>query len=98
MKKSPRISARFIRQHAGNRCIEIRKGKFKNVMSQAGVEMGRWAWCSDACDFDHTGTRPLLANAIFQARDLRLREGRLRASLAATVAKIAQSDMQPVVK
>jgi len=30
-------------------------GKFRNVAEQAGVEMGRWAWSSDAWDFDHDG-------------------------------------------
>ena len=30
-------------------------GKFQNVSEKAGVEMGRWAWASDAWDFDHDG-------------------------------------------
>jgi Flp pilus assembly protein TadD/peroxiredoxin len=30
-------------------------GKFKNVSAESGVEMGRWAWSSDAWDFDHDG-------------------------------------------
>jgi Flp pilus assembly protein TadD/peroxiredoxin len=30
-------------------------GKFENVSIPAGVEMGRWAWSSDAWDFDHDG-------------------------------------------
>jgi Flp pilus assembly protein TadD/peroxiredoxin len=30
-------------------------GTFRNVGEQAGVEMGRWAWSSDAWDFDHDG-------------------------------------------
>ncbi len=30
-------------------------GKFENISEQAGVEMGRWSWCSDFWDFDHDG-------------------------------------------
>jgi len=30
-------------------------GKFQNVSDKAGVEMGRWSWCSDFFDFDHDG-------------------------------------------
>jgi Flp pilus assembly protein TadD/peroxiredoxin len=30
-------------------------GKFHNVSEKAGVEVGRWAWSSDAWDFDHDG-------------------------------------------
>jgi len=30
-------------------------GRFENVSKLAGVEMGRWAWSSDAWDFDHDG-------------------------------------------
>jgi len=30
-------------------------GTFENVGRQAGVEMGRWSWCSEFWDFDHDG-------------------------------------------
>jgi len=30
-------------------------GTFQNVGHEAGVEMGRWSWCSDFWDFDHDG-------------------------------------------
>ncbi len=30
-------------------------GTFENVGRKAGVEMGRWSWCSDFWDFDHDG-------------------------------------------
>jgi tetratricopeptide (TPR) repeat protein len=45
------------RQHArGNALYRNRgDGKFENVAEQAGVAMGRWAWCSDSWDFDHDG-------------------------------------------
>ena len=45
------------RQHARGNSLYCNEGngKFQNVSSQAGVGMGRWAWCSDAWDFDHDG-------------------------------------------
>ena len=45
------------RQHARGNSLyrNLGDGKFKNVSEQAGVEMGRWAWSSDAWDFDHDG-------------------------------------------
>lgn len=30
-------------------------GTFQNIAVQAGVEMGRWSWSTDAWDFDHDG-------------------------------------------
>jgi Flp pilus assembly protein TadD/peroxiredoxin len=47
----------FYRRHArGNSLYKnLGGGKFKNVSSEAGVEMGRWAWSSDSWDFDHDG-------------------------------------------
>ena len=45
------------RQHARGNSLyrNLGNGKFKNVGARAGVEMGRWAWGSDAWDFDHDG-------------------------------------------
>jgi Flp pilus assembly protein TadD/peroxiredoxin len=45
------------RQHArGNSMYRNRgEGYFENVSSTSGVEMGRWAWSSDAWDFDQDG-------------------------------------------
>ena len=45
------------RQHARGNSLyrNLGNGKFKNVSEKAGVEMGRWAWASDAWDFDHDG-------------------------------------------
>jgi len=56
-EKEPENIRAFYRQHArGNSLYRNQgNGKFKNVGSQEGVEMGRWAWCSDAWDFDHDG-------------------------------------------
>src|SRR6266699_3070451 len=56
-EKDPENIRALYRHHArGNSLYRNQgNGKFQNVSSQAGVEMGRWAWCSDAWDFDHDG-------------------------------------------
>ena len=45
------------RQHArGNSLYRNQgNGKFENMGNEAGVDLGRWAWCSDVWDFDHDG-------------------------------------------
>ncbi|HKV62202.1 MAG TPA: FG-GAP-like repeat-containing protein [Candidatus Acidoferrum sp.] len=60
------------RQHARGNTLyrNLGNGKFKNVSSQAGAEMGRWAWCSDAWDFDHDGYSDLyIANGYITGAD-----------------------------
>jgi Flp pilus assembly protein TadD/peroxiredoxin len=56
-EKEPENIRALYRRHAGGNSLYRNQGngKFQNVSSQAGVEMGRWAWCSDAWDFDHDG-------------------------------------------
>ena len=56
-EKEPANIRALYRQHARGNALyrNLGNGKFQNVSSQAGVEMGRWAWCSDAWDFDHNG-------------------------------------------
>src|SRR5580698_6243679 len=53
----PEIIRSLYRQHArGNSLYRNQAdGKFQNVSVEAGVDVGRWAWCSDAWDFDHDG-------------------------------------------
>jgi Flp pilus assembly protein TadD/peroxiredoxin len=47
-------------------------GKFQNMSNTAGVEMGRWAWSSDAWDFDHDGYPDLyIANGYISGPDSR---------------------------
>jgi Flp pilus assembly protein TadD/peroxiredoxin len=47
-------------------------GKFRNMSDEAGVEMGRWAWSSDAWDFDHDGYSDLyIANGYISGPDSR---------------------------
>jgi Tfp pilus assembly protein PilF len=49
------------RRHArGNTLLRNRgDGRFEDVTLHAGVEMGRWAWASDALDFDGDGFEDL---------------------------------------
>jgi tetratricopeptide (TPR) repeat protein len=54
---APETVRGFYRQHAHGNSLyrNLGNGKFQNVSPESGVEMGRWAWCSDAWDFDHDG-------------------------------------------
>src|SRR6266702_6319009 len=47
----------FYQQHARGNSLYKNSGhgRFENISKPAGVEMGRWAWSSDAWDFDHDG-------------------------------------------
>jgi len=56
-EKDPENIRALYRQHARGNALYRNQGngKFQNISRQAGVEMGRWAWCSDAWDFDHDG-------------------------------------------
>jgi tetratricopeptide (TPR) repeat protein len=50
------IRAHYRRHARGNSLYRSQgEGKFRNIAEQAGAEMGRWAWSSDAWDFDHDG-------------------------------------------
>lgn len=73
-EKDPEDTRVLYRQHArGNSLYQnLGHGKFKNVSSQAGVEMGRWAWCSDVWDFDYDGYSDLyIANGYISGSDTR---------------------------
>ncbi len=62
----------FYRRHAsGNSLYRNQgKGKFQNASAQAGIEMGRWAWSSDAWDFDYDGYSDLyIANGYISGPD-----------------------------
>ncbi len=51
-----KIRVLYQRHARGNALYRnIGDGTFKNVGHEAGVEMGRWSWCSDFWDFDHDG-------------------------------------------
>jgi len=72
-KDSENIRALY-RQHARGNSLyrNLGNGKFKNVSSEAGVEMGRWAWASDSWDLDHDGYPDLYcANGYISGPDRR---------------------------
>jgi tetratricopeptide (TPR) repeat protein len=73
-QRDPKATRAFYRRHAQGNSLyrNLGNGKFENVSSQAGVEMGRWAWCSDAWDFDHDGYSDLyIANGYISGSDTR---------------------------
>jgi Flp pilus assembly protein TadD/peroxiredoxin len=60
----------YFRQHARGNSLYRNQGDgtFKNISREAGVEMGRWSWCSDFFDFDHDGFGDLyVANGYISA-------------------------------
>ena len=72
--KDPETIRALYRQHArGNSLYQNQgNGRFKSVSQPAGVEMGRWAWSSDAWDFDHDGYPDLyIANGYISGADAR---------------------------
>jgi len=69
-KKGPDEIRAFYQRHAQGNALYRNQGdsKFQNIGTQAGVEMGRWAWSSDFWDFDHDGHPDLyIANGYISA-------------------------------
>ncbi|MGA7525541.1 MAG: FG-GAP-like repeat-containing protein [Acidobacteriaceae bacterium] len=66
-----KIRALYQRHARGNALYRNRgDGSFENVGHAAGVEMGRWSWCSDFLDFDHDGYADLyVANGYISGPD-----------------------------
>ena len=55
-KDSPENVRALYQKHAmGNSLFHKHGADFENATNAAGVGMGRWAWSSDAFDFDHDG-------------------------------------------
>jgi tetratricopeptide (TPR) repeat protein/peroxiredoxin len=55
-KDAPQEVRSLYRKHAmGNSLLRNNGNGFKDTTNSAGVAMGRWAWSSDAWDFDHDG-------------------------------------------
>jgi tetratricopeptide (TPR) repeat protein len=53
---SPKEIRALYQKHAmGNSLLHNGGGAFHDMTNAAGVGMGRWAWSSDAFDFDHDG-------------------------------------------
>lgn len=70
--KAPADIRNLYQRHArGNALYRNRgNGTFENIGHQAGVEMGRWSWCSDFFDFDHDGYPDLyVANGYLSGAD-----------------------------
>ena len=49
------IRALYQKHAMGNSLLRNDGGKFQDVTNSGGTGMGRWAWSSDAWDFDHDG-------------------------------------------
>jgi len=62
---SAKIRALYQKHAMGNSLLRNRGSLFDDVTIAAGVGMGRWAWSSDAVDFDHDGFSDLyIANGM----------------------------------
>ena len=56
----PEVRGQFQKHAMGNSLFRNEgEGKFREVTRESGVGMGRWAWASDAWDFDHDGSPDL---------------------------------------
>ena len=60
-KDAPDLVRSLYRKHAMGNSLFRNAGdhKFQDKSGEAGVGMGRWAWSSDAWDFDHDGSSDL---------------------------------------
>jgi Flp pilus assembly protein TadD/peroxiredoxin len=70
--QAPESIRELYRRHARGNALYRNNGDgtFKNFGHQAGVEMGRWSWCSDFWDFDHDGFSDLyVANGYLSSED-----------------------------
>jgi Flp pilus assembly protein TadD/peroxiredoxin len=56
-QKAPQSIRELYQRHARGNALYRNSGDgtFQNAGREAGVEMGRWSWCSDFWDFDHDG-------------------------------------------
>ncbi|MGH9515631.1 MAG: FG-GAP-like repeat-containing protein [Terriglobales bacterium] len=65
------IRALYHRHARGNSLYQNQgNGRFKNVSTPSGAEIGRWAWSCDAWDFDHDGHPDLyIANGYVSGPD-----------------------------
>ena len=73
-EKDPENIRALYRRHAlGNSLYRNQgNGKFQNMSDPAGAGMGRWAWSSDAWDFDHDGYSDLyITNGYISGTDPR---------------------------
>jgi Flp pilus assembly protein TadD/peroxiredoxin len=69
-EQAPEPIRKIYRRHARGNSLYRNQGNgvFSDVTARAGVEMGRWSWCSDFWDFDHDGYPDLyIANGYISA-------------------------------
>ncbi|PYQ13662.1 MAG: hypothetical protein DMF80_14265 [Acidobacteria bacterium] len=61
MPDAPPTVRELYRRHAGGNSLFRNRGdgRFEDVTRKAGAELGRWAWSSDALDFDSDGWEDL---------------------------------------
>ena len=52
---APPTRALFQKHAMGNSLLANRGARFEDITHSSGTGMGRWAWSSDAFDFDHDG-------------------------------------------
>ncbi|HVI80264.1 MAG TPA: tetratricopeptide repeat protein, partial [Candidatus Acidoferrum sp.] len=52
---APAVRALYQKHAMGNSLLRNAAGKFNDATEHADVGIGRWAWSSDAFDFDHDG-------------------------------------------
>jgi tetratricopeptide (TPR) repeat protein len=81
---SKEVRALYHKHAMGNSMLRNRGATFDDTTSFAGVGMGRWAWSSDAFDFDHDGFPDLyIVNGMVSGpRQDRPREDLLREDLS----------------
>lgn len=58
-RSSAHVRALYQKHAMGNSLLRNNGDSFRDVTAAAGVGNGRWAWCSDAWDFDHDGFEDL---------------------------------------
>jgi tetratricopeptide (TPR) repeat protein len=71
-EKAPEAIRALYQRHARGNALyrNAGDGTFQNVGREAGVEMGRWSWCSDFWDFDHDGFTDLyIANGYLSGKE-----------------------------
>jgi Flp pilus assembly protein TadD/peroxiredoxin len=71
-EKAPENIRELYQRHARGNALYRNHGDgtFRNAGRDAGVEMGRWSWCSDFWDFDHDGYSDLyIANGYLSGPD-----------------------------
>jgi tetratricopeptide (TPR) repeat protein len=97
-KGAPEEVRELYRKHArGNSLFRNNHdGTFQDTSASAGVEMGRWAWSSDAWDFDHDGFPDLyIANGMISSPSGRSRAEDLNSFFWRAVVANSPIDAKP---